>query len=282
MTQAAAPSRPSVLAALILDTFQEARARWLFWGLFALSTLLILIFLFALKIDLVEGAVSLMGFERTTRHVNILRFVNTSYSWVSVFLYIWGTFLAIFASSGLIPSVLEAGRISLLLSKPVARPTLLLGRYAGNVLVVALNHVYLICSIWIIIGLKTGIWGWRFLLAVPASLFIFAVLLCVVVLVGVVSESAALAVMVPVALMLISALLAQRGVVVKLLSSEWSRNLWIALYWLIPKVYDLAQAMKLYIVYDLNVDWITPLWTSAAFAAAVLSGAIYVFQKRDF
>ncbi len=282
MTQAIARPHPSVLAALISDTFQEARARWLFWGLFALSTLLILIFLFVLKIDVVEGAVSLMGFERTSHRIDIRRFVNTSYSWVSVFLYIWGTFLAIFASSGLIPSVLEPGRIALLLSKPVARPTLLLGRYAGNILVVALNHLYLICSIWIVIGLKTGIWGWRFLLAVPASLFIFAVLLCVVVLVGVISESAALAVMVPVALMLISALLAQREIVIKLLSSEWSRNLWTGLYWVFPKVYDLAQAMKLYIVYDLNVDWLTPLWTSAAFGAVILSTAIYVFQRRDF
>ena len=282
MTQALPRRRPSVFAALVADTFQEARARWLFWGLFALSTLLILIFLFALKIDLVEGAVSLMGFERTTHHINIQRFVNTSYSWVSVFVYIWGTFLAIFASSGLIPSVLEPGRIALLLSKPVTRQKLLMGRYAGNVLVVALNHVYLICSIWMVIGLKTGIWGWRFLMAVPASLFIFAVLLCVVVLVGVISESAALAVMVPVALMLISALLAQRAIVIKLLSSDWSRNLWTTLYWIVPKVYDLAQAMKLYIVYDFNVDWLTPVWSSGVFGLVMLSTALYVFQKRDY
>jgi hypothetical protein len=41
-----------VFVALVLDTVQEARARWLFWGLFGLSTLLILFFLFVLKIDL--------------------------------------------------------------------------------------------------------------------------------------------------------------------------------------------------------------------------------------
>ncbi len=275
-------SRPGVLLSLIADTFQEARARWLFWGLFALSTLLILIFLFILKIDIVQGAVSLMGIETTTRRIDIRRFVNTSYSWVSVLVYIWGTFLAVFASSGLIPSVLEPGRIALLLSKPVSRPMLLMGRFLGNILVVALNNIYLICSIWIVIGVKTEIWGWRFLLAVPCSLFIFAVLLCVVVLVGVVSESSALAVMVPVALMLISALLAQRETVIKLLNSEWSRQLWNLFYWITPKVYDLAQAMKLYIVYDKDVDWATPIWTSAIFGVAVLSTAIYVFQKRDF
>jgi ABC-2 type transport system permease protein len=275
-------SQAVVFGALISDTFQEARARWLFWGLFGLSTLLILLFLFVLKIDLVEGAVSLMGFESTTRYIDMHRFVRASYSWVSVFLYIWGTFLAIFASSGLIPSVLEPGRISLLLAKPITRPMLLIGRYVGNVLVVASNHVYLICSIWIVIGLKTHIWETRFLLAIASSLFIFSVLLCLVVLVGVISESSALSVMVAVAFMLISTILAQRQIVVKLLSSEWSRQLWQGLYWIVPKVYDLAAAMRQIIVYDREADWVTPVWTSALFGAVVLSTAVYIFQKRDF
>lgn len=275
-------SRMGALAALIKDTFQEARARWLFWGLFGLSTLLIVIFLFVLKIDLVAGAISIMGIERTASRLDVRKFVNQSYGFVSVFLYIWGTFLAIFASSGLIPSVLEAGRISLLLSKPITRPMLLLGRYAGNLLVVAANHVYLVLSIWIIIGLKTGIWESRFLLAIPGSLFIFSVLLSVVVLIGVISESAALAVMVAVALMGISTILAQRQVVVKLLSSEWSRELWMTIYWIVPKVYDLANAMRQVIVFDRQADWWTPVWTSAIFGIVVLWGAVQTFQKRDF
>ena len=271
-----------VFGALIADTFQEARARWLFWGLFGLSTLLILLFLFVMKIDLVEGAISLMGIEATTRHINIHHFVTASYSWISVFLYIWGTFLAIFASSGLIPSVLEPGRISLLLAKPVTRPMLLLGRFAGNILIVAANHVYLVCSIWLIVGLKTDIWLPRFLLSIAGSLFIFAVLLCVVVLIGVLSESSALSVMVAVALMLISAILAQRDTMIRLLSSEWSRNLWQGLYWVMPKVYDLAAAMRQIIVYEREADWFTPVWTSSVFGAVVLTTAVFVFKKRDF
>jgi ABC-type transport system involved in multi-copper enzyme maturation permease subunit len=276
-------SPAKVAAALILDTFQEARARWLFWGLFGLSSLLIAIFLFVLRIDLVQGAVSLMGLEATSRRVyDIQKFVNISYAWVSIVLYIWGTFLAIFASAGLIPSVLEAGRISLLLSKPLTRTMLLMGRYLGNVLIFLINHVYLICSIWIVIGIKTHIWDTRFLLAIPISVFIFAVLLCVVVLIGVVFESAALSVMVPAALMLISAILAQRQIVIRLLDSDWSRQLWLAFYWIIPKFFDLGAAMKQIVQYDRDANLITPVWTSAVFGLVVLSGAIYVFHKRDF
>jgi ABC-2 type transport system permease protein len=282
MTNSIQATRSRVLIALVADTFQEARARWLFWGLFALSTLLILLFLFVLKIDLVEGAVSLFGVESTTRTVDIRRFVIASYSWVSVILYIWGTFLAIFASSGLIPSVLEPGRIALLLSKPMTRPVLLLGRYVGNVLIVGANHAYLIGTIWIVIGIKTGIWEPRFLLSFFASLFIFSVLLCIVVLVGVISESAALSVMVAVATMLVSTILGQRQLVVRLLSSEWSRELWQGLYWIVPKVYDVGAALKQVVIYDREVDWLTPVWTSAVFGIAVFSAALYVFKRRDF
>jgi ABC-type transport system involved in multi-copper enzyme maturation permease subunit len=272
-----------VYGALIADTFQEARARWLFWGLFGLSTLLILIFLFVLRIDLVQGAVSFMGVTSTVRPLyNIRKFVNVSYSWVSTTLYIWGTFLAVFASSGLIPSVLEPGRIALLLSKPMGRTTLLLGRYVGNLLVVLLNHVYLIGSIWIIIGWKTGIWDLRFLLSIPVTVFMFAVLLCVVVLIGVVSESAALSTMVSVALMLISTILAQRTIVVKLLDSEWSRQLWTGLYWFIPKVYDMGNALRQIILLDKDADLMTPVLTSGAFGIVVLTYAIYLFRRKDF
>ncbi len=276
-------STAAVLLALISDTFNEARARWLFWGLFGLSTLLVGLFLFALNVDLTEGAISFMAVQPHSRRVyDIQQFVNASYSWISIFLYIWGTFLAIFASSGLIPSVLEPGRIGLLLSKPVSRPILILGRYLGNLLVVACNHIYLIGCIWIILGLKTHIWEPRFLLAIPISLFIFAVLLSVVVYIGVQSESAAVSVMVAIALMLISTILAQRDNVIRLLSSQWSRDLWLVFYWIVPKVYDLGNAMKQIILYDRQVDWWTPVWTSALFGAATLGASIARFRRRDF
>ncbi len=283
MTGERSRSSSNVLLSLIADTFQEARARWLFWGLFALSSLLILIFLFVLQVDLAAGAISFLGVQSTSRRIfNLQKFVNVSYSWVSIVLYVWGTFLAVFASAGLIPGVLEAGRIALLLSKPVGRTTLLLGRYLGNLLVVALNHVYLVGAVWLILAVKTNIWDYRFLLAIPVSIFIFAVLLCVVVFVGVISESAALSVMAPVALGLISALLAQYQVIIKLLDSEWSRHLWMMLYWIVPKVFDLGSALRQTILLDKQVDWVTPVWTSSAFGLFVLVSAIYIFRKRDF
>ena len=150
--------------ALIRDTFREAFARKIFWGLFGLSIVMILFFLFILKIDIVEGGIATASLFGTTPNrrmigVDVDRIVRGVYGGIATFLYTWGMFLAVFASAGLIPSVLEPGRIELLVSKPVSRTHILLGRYAGNVLVVSCNIIFLVLGIWTILGVKTHIWS---------------------------------------------------------------------------------------------------------------------------
>jgi len=269
--------------ALIRDTFREALARKIFWGLFGLSALMILFFLFLLKIDIVEGglaAVSLFG-RTANPTADVDRLVRGVYGGIATFLYTWGMFLAVFASAGLIPSVLEPGRIELLLSKPVSRTHILLGRYVGNVLVVASNVAFLVLGVWTILGVKTGIWSPAFLISIATTVFVFAVLLSVVVFIGVLFESAALSTMVTVALMIMSPILAQTSTMLKLLSSEWSRQIWRTLYYALPKVYDLGK-MTLDAIQDRTFNGYMPIWTSALFGVVVLSGALWIFSRRDF
>ena len=269
--------------ALVRDTFREAFARKIFWGLFGLSTLMILFFLFLLKIDLVEGAmatVSLFG-RSTNRTTDVDRLVRGVYGGIATFLYTWGMFLAVFASAGLIPSVLEPGRIELLLSKPVSRTHILLGRYLGNILVVSCNVIFLVLGVWTILGVKTGIWSMTFLVSIATSIFIFAVLLSVVVLIGVIFESPALATMITVGLMIMSPILAQTSTMLRLLSSEWSRQIWRTLYYALPKVYDLGK-MTLDAIQSQTFEGYMPIWTSALFGVVMLCAALAVFARRDF
>ncbi|MBS1829530.1 MAG: ABC transporter permease subunit [Acidobacteria bacterium] len=273
----------TVTQAIVVDTFREAFARKIFWGLFALSTLMIAFFLFIMKIDIMQGAtatISLFG-NRADANVDADMMVRKVQAGVAAFLYTWGMFLAVFASAGLIPSVLEPGRIELLLSKPVSRAHLLLGRYLGNVLVVGGNIAYLVCGIWLILGIKTGIWTPAFLIAIVTTMFLFAVLLSVVVLIGVLLESTALAVMVPTGLMLISPVLAQVEMMDRLLSSEWSRALWRTLYHCLPKVYDIGR-LTMDIVLGTKIQTLTPIATTAAVGAAILALSIHIFRRRDF
>ncbi len=273
----------TITAALIRDTFREAFARKIFWGLFGLSTLMILFFLFLMKIDIVEGAtatLSLFG-RQNGPHMQVDQLVKGVYGGIATFLYTWGMALSVFASSGLIPSVLEPGRIELILSKPVSRAHILLGRFLGNELVVALNTTYLVLGVWIIFGLKTHIWGTQFLWAIATTVFIFAVLLSVVVLIGVIFESAALATMITVGLMIISPILAQNTTMMRLLSSEGARTAWRVLYQILPKVYDIGR-MTLDVVRSQPVQSFAPVYSSALFGAGVLAIALYIFSRRDF
>jgi len=269
--------------ALIRDTFREALARKIFWGLFGLSTAMILFFLFLLKIDIVQGAmatITIFG-QSSPRANDLTRLVRGFYGGIAAYLYVWGMVIAVFASAGLIPSVLEPGRIELLLSKPVSRTHILLGRYVGNVLVISCNVIYLVLGVWLIFGYKTGIWEARFLISIASTIFTFAVLLAVVALIGVLFESAALATMITVALMIISAILAQTSTMLKLLSSEWSRNIWRLLYYTLPKVYDLGR-MTMDSIADRSFSGYMPIWTSALFGVVVLSAALVIFARRDF
>lgn len=269
--------------ALIRDTFREAFARKIIWVLFGLSTLLILFFLFILKIDVVQGAmatVSLFG-QQNNREIPVAQLVRNTYGGIATFLYTWEMFFAVFASAGLTAHVLEPGRIELLLSKPVSRLHILLGRFAGNVLVIACNVAYLVLGIWIIFGIKTGIWGKEFLWSIATTVFTFAVLLTVVVLVGVVFESTAVATIVAVALMIISPILAQTSTMMRLLSSETSRSIWRLLYNVLPKVYDVGR-MTLNLIRMQPVDGWFPIWSSALFGLVILSTAVYVFSRRNF
>ncbi|HUS05829.1 MAG TPA: ABC transporter permease subunit [Bryobacteraceae bacterium] len=269
--------------ALIWDTFREASARKIFWGLFGLSTATILFFLFLLKIDLVEGALATVTlFGRTSnRSMEVDKLVSNVFGAIAGFLYTVGMFLAVFASAGLIASVLEPGRIELLLSKPVSRVHILLGRFLGNVLIVAAIISYLIVGVWLILGFKTGIWSGRFLVTIGMTVGMFAVLLTVVVLTGVIWESTALSTMVPVAMMLISPILAQNKIAERLLSSEWSRDAWNGLYYTLPKVYDFGRITHALVLRQPVESWM-PLWSSAIFGAIVLSAGLYVFARRDF
>jgi len=270
-------------AALIRDTFREASARKVFWGLFGLSTALILFFLFILRIDIVQGAratVSLFG-QTEGRSMDVARLVRQFHGGIASFLYTWMMFLAIFASAGLMASIFEPGRIELLLSKPVSRAHILMGRYAGSLLVVAFNTCYLVVCVWLIFGWKTGIWSVGFLGAIGTTLFTFAVMLSVVVLVAVLSQSAALATMVAFGLMILSVILAQRSLAERLLSSEWSRQIWRALYWIIPKVFEVGR-MNMDVVQGRAVGDFQPLWSSAIFAAVMLGAGLYSFAKRNF
>ncbi len=153
--------------------------------------------LFGREIDVAGGSVDLdkvvLGFE----------------SGFSAFLYLVGTFLAVFATAHLVPRMQEKGTIDLYLSRPVGRVSLLLSRYAAGLLLAAANLVYLIGAIWAIVVWKTHVAHPRFLLGGGVILFAIAALLAFAFLVGVVTSSTGVSIMSTYGVFFFAALLAQ-------------------------------------------------------------------------
>src|SRR5665213_1966984 len=134
-----------------------------------------------MRIDVVAGALATVTiFGQAMPSTDVQGLVQQTQSVIAMALYFFGIALSVFASAGLVAALFEPGRIELLLSKPVSRTRLLLGRYVGNLVVVAANIVYLTVGSWLIFGIKTGLWGAGYLLSSVFTIFVFAVLLAVI------------------------------------------------------------------------------------------------------
>jgi ABC-2 family transporter protein len=86
-----------------------------------------------------------------------------------------GVFVAVLVTASMIPQTFEAGSVDLLLSKPVYRSGLFLAKFTGGCAFIAINAGYFIVGLWLILGLRIGLWNERLLWAIPLYLFLFAI-----------------------------------------------------------------------------------------------------------
>ncbi len=281
------------LAASVEDVFREAAARWTLIAYFTLSSLFILVFALAVNLDVVNGALAgarLFGqsVELSERSIDIDRLVLGFESGFSGVLYLVGTFLALFATAHLVPRVQEKGTIDLYLSRPVGRVPLLLSRYAGGLLLAGANLLYLIGSMWAIVVWKTRVMHPRFLLSGVVILFTFAALLAFAFLVGVVTSSTGVSLMATYAVFFLAAVLSAHDRIAAAVSTELAARVVHGLYWALPKTAELGQATVALVAGREAPEALASMHpfamygSTAAFAAAALGLASWLFSRKDF
>ncbi len=96
-------------------------------------------------------------------------------AFISIVVGMIGVFSAILVTSPIIPNTLDSGSVSLLLSKPISRPLLFLAKFFGGCWYVLINGEYLIAGVWLLLGLRFGIWYRNLLFCIPVFLFLFIV-----------------------------------------------------------------------------------------------------------
>lgn len=262
-------------------TLHEAFARKNFIAFFAVSTLVILIILgiFATTdISGFEGVVKMNGenIDLSTKIVEFFRLI------IVMPLFGGGLFLSIFSVSSFIPQMLEKGNIDVLLSKPVSRAQLIWGKFWGGMLVVLLNVAYLVFAIWILIGMKFGNWDASFLMTILSITFTFSVLYSLIIIVGVLTQSSVLAMMLSYLIFFIfSPLLLARDKIAMLVDSKIVQSLLDWLYYIIPKTSELGNITKDLAAGNGIADY-QPIITSFIFMILILFSAIIIFNKKDY
>jgi ABC-type transport system involved in multi-copper enzyme maturation permease subunit len=88
-----------------------------------------------------------------------------------------------------IPNMLRKGTVDLLLVKPIHRTTLLIYKYIGGLTFIFLNTAFVVGGVWLLLGLRSGIWAPGFLLTIFIITFFFAILYSVSTLFGVLTRS---------------------------------------------------------------------------------------------
>ena len=113
---------------------------------------------------------------------------------MNFFVGVVGIFAALLVTASIIPHTFEQGAIDLLLSKPVSRSLVFLTKYLGGCMFTLINATYMIGGLWLISGLRLGVWNGRLLLCVPLLLFLFAIYYAVSALAGALWKNAIVAV----------------------------------------------------------------------------------------
>lgn len=305
--------------ALVYDSFRESVDRKIFWVMLFISLA-------------VAGAMFCVGFEpgkvsilfgtweietdlltisgKVRKDIIALIVVDgimdTILGWV-------GVILALIATAGFFPSLMQRGTVDVMLSKPIARWQLFLGKYLGSMAFVAVHATIFVVLTFLVCGTRWGVWLPGYLLSIPLVVLLFSYLYCVSVLVAIPTRSSVAAVLVTLGAWVVFA-----GIQVT--DDRFAHSpLWQQYHsaytasrvvrWVVPKTADItikakqwartADSFELVRERDTDsdeaLDWaakvehtrmaipaVYTIGSSLAFEAVVVLIAIWLFSRRDY
>jgi ABC-type transport system involved in multi-copper enzyme maturation permease subunit len=262
-------------------TFREAFSRKIFLFFAGISTFILLVFL---AIFLFTDGAALFGSVKING--KDLSGSNPAVAAIKLFilnpLYGLGLFLAIFSSASFIPHMLEKGNIDLLLSKPVSRAQIILGKFFGGTAMVFVNVAYLVIGIWFLIGIKFGDWEPAFLLTILTITFAFAILYALIILIGIITKSSVMSMVVSYLIFFIfSPIIANRESIISFVGGGVVGFILEFLHYIVPQTSELST-----ITSDLaagnSLLSTEPIFTSLILLVVFLLISISIFKKKDY
>ena len=280
---------------VLLLTLRELLAKKIILGLFGVATLVWVVLALALQLDVIEGTLAGVRFfggelgegdignqdEELPFGSSMLEtFVFGAEMFAAGAAYWVGILLALFATGGLIASMLQRGQVDLLLTKPISRAKILTGRLMGVSVVMLALLIYLLGAVWLVMSIKTGVWNPRFLLAIGVVFIMFMVLYSLISLTSVWTGSTPLSMILTFGLLFATLILAIEPLREQI--TQPGRGIVVVLYNLLPKFVDVgAYIVPQLVVGEPVASW-SPLVSSLAFGIIAYAGAFWLFRRKDF
>lgn len=98
--------------------------------------------------------------------------------------------ISVILTSFFIPNMLRKGTLDLVVSKPIGKVQYLLFKYVGGLIFIAIISTIAIGGVWLMTGIRSGIFDPRFLITIPALILTFALLYAFSTLIGVLTRNA--------------------------------------------------------------------------------------------
>ncbi|MCI0706156.1 MAG: ABC transporter permease [Ignavibacteriae bacterium] len=280
---------------VIRYTTLEAIRKGTLIAYFIIGTLIILVFLLGIRLSPEDGtSMEFFGNKVATREIMGLDLVNfwllQLYGSASGAIMLFG----LFGTAGMIPSFVEKGTAELFLSKPLSRASLFISRFTGAVGGISLNIVFFTIGMWLVFGIKLGVWNWGFLASAFFTSYIFACFFSVAVLSGIITQSTAVAIIMGFAFSLFSGILETRELV---LYKAWDNAIFHrtldVLYYITPQL-DAMKNSAGTLIGTLEIPaarrlanipesfTILPFVYSTLSATALYSLSIWYFKRKDY
>ncbi|MCG8406475.1 MAG: ABC transporter permease [Phycisphaerales bacterium] len=181
--------------AMIVDCFREALDRKLFWVMAGISVLIAGV-MACIRLD--EAGIHVLFFDkpfetdvfaegnpagRARVGAVLTKYIGGIYiSWI-------GIVIALVATAGIFPTLMERGAIDVVLAKPMSRPMIFLGKYFGGMIFVTIQASIFILLTLLVVGIRWGYWIWPYLWCIPLIVVLFSYVYAFCVLFGVVTRN---------------------------------------------------------------------------------------------
>lgn len=274
------------ILALIQYTFRELIARATLIVLAAISTLILLFALAAFSTRATDEGTFIRFFGNDISPAltgeMLETYVAQLQSGFSGGLFMGVVLFGVLATAGAIPDMLERGTADLYLSKPLSRWQLLLGKFLGAVAVVFVNILYFIGALWLISGLRLGVWNMSFLGSALLLTLVFACLSAVITFTSVLTRTTAVAVLTAFLLIiLVEPILFQRQTNLFLLSENpVYRAALDGVSYCLPQFSGARNAIAQFIMRQ-PVEW-GPVVQCVASGAGFFGLGSWIFHRRDY